>query len=248
MVIVVVDVCCCLLFVVCCLLFVVVCCCLLLFVCCLFVVCCCLFVVCCLLFVVCCCLLLFVVVCCCLFVVCLLFVVVCLLFVVCCLLFVVLESQTHVKARYHAHVQARFFAHVQASVRPLCIPGGAGFRPSTVFPAILPLDSQFSFISLKPCNLATLNLPNVFGRPDVAADVGDAWNETKEMVSRDKDGRRPNSVPMELSRDYFFHKCAADVLRPVKRLVFLGGYGHPTFSSRESLYWGQYKPQLLLGW
>ena len=73
-------------------------------------VCCCLlFVVCCLLFVVC-CLLLFVVVC-------LLFVVVCLLFV-CCLLFVVLESQTHVKARYHAHVQARFFAHVQASVRP----------------------------------------------------------------------------------------------------------------------------------
>jgi len=42
-----------------------------------------------------------------------------LLFVVCCLLFVVLESQTHVKARYHAHVQARFFAHVQASVRPI---------------------------------------------------------------------------------------------------------------------------------
>ena len=39
--------------------------------------------------------------------------------VVCCLLFVVLESQTHVKARYHAHVQARFFAHVQASVRPV---------------------------------------------------------------------------------------------------------------------------------
>ena len=77
-----------------------------------------------------------------------------------------------------------------------------------------------------------------------------------EMVSRDKDGCRPNSVPMELLYffslkiigDYFFHKCAADVLRPVKSLVFFGGYGHPTFSSRESLYWGQYKPLLLLGW